>query len=152
MLFSWVTQLFSKPRTNENLHKPSKKASRRQAAKQRNSSTKGRTSKQLATAATSANVAYAYRAVSVYSRTDCCEASARLESQKFLAAHAPTLPLGGCTQAAHCRCRYKHYQDRRQDVRRDADHGLPGQYVANNRRYRRDRRKPQTSGGRVSAA
>ena len=83
-----------------------------------------------------------YRGVTIYSRGDCCEAAQRVQGQKFLAAHAPQLPLGGCTQPELCKCRYKHLADRRAEVRRDADHGLPGQRYHIERRTRKgDRRK-----------
>ena len=71
-----------------------------------------------------------------------CAAAQRIENQKFLAAHAPELPLGGCDTPQQCRCRYKYHADRRTDVRRDTDHGLPdGPFPGENRRYRKDRRK-----------
>jgi len=84
-----------------------------------------------------------YRAVSIYSRDlTLCEAAKRIDGHKFLAAHAPELPLGGCTQPKGCTCRYRHFQDRRQDTRRDEDYGLPSRnYVVNERRSRGDRRK-----------
>ncbi len=83
-----------------------------------------------------------YRGVTVYSRKDCCDAALRIQGQKFLAAHAPQLPLGGCSQPQLCECRYKHLADRRSEVRRDTDHGLPGQHYHTERRSRKtDRRK-----------
>ncbi|XOV85033.1 MAG: hypothetical protein ACFHXK_07875 [bacterium] len=84
----------------------------------------------------------AYQAVSIYSRSDCCEAAQRITGKKFLAAHAPQLPLGGCDQPAQCRCRYKHMADRREEMRRDTDNGLPARHMYNGeRRNRRDRRR-----------
>ena len=83
-----------------------------------------------------------FRAVVIKSMEDCCEAAERNTGQKFLAAHAPQLPLGTCDKPQQCRCRYKYLNDRRQEMRRDEDHGLPGQpYHGENRRYRRTRRK-----------
>lgn len=82
-----------------------------------------------------------FQAVSIYSRSDCCEAAQRITGRKFLAAHAPQLPLGGCSQPDQCRCRYKHMPDRREEMRRDTDNGLPARQMLNNeRRNRRDRR------------
>ena len=90
------------------------------------------------------SVAHPYRAVTVYSKVSCCAAARRLDGQKFLAAHAPRLPLGGCSQPDTCQCRYNHLVDRRQDTRRDADYGLPGRsYSDSERRNRRDRRRKQ---------
>ena len=84
-----------------------------------------------------------FSAVSVYSRDlTLCEAAKRIDGHKFLAAHAPELPLGGCSQPGRCTCRYRHFQDRRQDTRRDEDYGLPNRnYVVNERRSRGDRRR-----------
>jgi hypothetical protein len=88
-----------------------------------------------------------YPAVSVYSKVNCCEAANRLEGQKFLAAHAPQLPLGGCSQPESCQCRYRHMDDRRQDLRRDTDVGLPPRaFVERERRSRRDRRRQTPNG------
>ncbi|NKB98570.1 MAG: hypothetical protein GKR90_08780 [Pseudomonadales bacterium] len=85
---------------------------------------------------------HAFRAVVIHSAEGCCEAAERNGGQKFLAAHAPQLPLGTCDRPQQCRCRYKHLTDRRQESRRDEDNGMPGQaYYGDNRRYRRNRRK-----------
>ena len=85
-----------------------------------------------------------YRAVTIRSMENCCAAAERNTGQKFLAAHAPQLPLGTCDQPQQCRCRYKYLSDRRQETRRDVDFGLPGQpYHGEDRRYRRTRRKSE---------
>ena len=86
---------------------------------------------------------FPYRGVRVYSRSqDCCIAAKRITGQKFLAAHAPQLPLGGCDHPQACQCRYQHLNDRRQEMRRDSDHGLPGSsYNEVDRRYHPDRRR-----------
>ena len=128
MLFTWVTNLFNKPKTARGA--PADKRTRRRS-KPVSPPTNRRS----------------YRAVSVYSRSACCAASKRLKNEKFLAAYAPILPLGGCSQPNQCRCRYRHYEDRRQEMRRDSDHGLPGRvWVEHDRRHRRrDRRKSQSN-------
>jgi|GEM_PF-1661338 len=84
-----------------------------------------------------------FRSVSVYSRDlNCCAAAKRIDGHKFLAAHAPELPLGGCSNQGRCSCRYRHYLDRRSDTRRDEDFGLPNRnYIVNERRSRKDRRR-----------
>ncbi len=86
-------------------------------------------------------VQHPYRGVKIYSKKECCDAARRISGQKFLAAHAPQLPLGGCDHPERCECRYKHLSDRRSEIRRDADHGLPGTPVHSERRNRSDRRK-----------
>ena len=77
-----------------------------------------------------------FRSVSIVSTGRMCPAAERTSKQIFLAAHAPQLPLGGCSNCTDCKCRYKYHTDRRQDVRRDQDVGLPGQpYRDTERRY-----------------
>ena len=148
MLFNWVTNLFSRQKTgsagstaqskplNSGKSTSYKKATRKAGAA-------ARPQRQRNTPPTTR---HPYRAVSVYSRSSCCAASKRLKNEKFLAAYAPILPLGGCTQPNQCRCRYRHFEDRRQDMRRDTDHGLPGRvWIEHDRRHRRkDRRKSQS--------
>lgn len=55
-----------------------------------------------------------------------CPALHGIENVRFLANEAPMIPLPECDQGRACDCRYKHFDDRRQDERRDADIGLPG--------------------------
>ncbi|MGB7932552.1 MAG: hypothetical protein WCH04_10080 [Gammaproteobacteria bacterium] len=47
-----------------------------------------------------------------------CDAVKRLESKRFLSTEAPALKLPGCT-ADSCQCRYVHYEDRREEERRN---------------------------------
>ncbi|MCK7579713.1 MAG: hypothetical protein MZV65_31140 [Chromatiales bacterium] len=42
-----------------------------------------------------------------------------LETRRFVSSEAPRLPLAGCTEQA-CRCRYVHYEERRERDRRHA--------------------------------
>ena len=56
---------------------------------------------------------------------DACEAARDLENVRFLADDAPMLPLSGCSNPAGCRCKYRHYEDRRTEARRESDVGLP---------------------------
>jgi hypothetical protein len=48
-----------------------------------------------------------------------------LEDARFLSDEAPSLPLAGCKTPQSCRCVYVHFNDRRTEVRRDTDSGLP---------------------------
>ena len=59
-----------------------------------------------------------YHCVAVEARGGGCEAVRRMAGQRFLAAHAPALPLSGCNQS-RCECIYLHYEDRRHHNRRD---------------------------------
>jgi hypothetical protein len=88
---------------------------------------------------------HTFRAVVIHSTEGCCEAAERNGGQKFLAEHAPRLPLGTCDRPQQCKCRYKHLTDRRQDSRRDEDNGMPRQpFYGDDRRYRRNRRKTRS--------
>jgi len=122
-MMNWVARLFER-----------NKPSGRRSFARRNPVAKGRSAPPQA-------ATHPYRAIMVYSRVACCDAARRLAGQKFLAAHAPQLPLGGCDHPASCQCRYRHLEDRRQEMRRDSDHGLPARgYNNSERRYRKDRR------------
>ena len=136
MIFGWLTSFFKRSSGESTTAAPVRNSSRPSSARKR--------SRQRAE---QAGQNHPYRAVSVYSQQDQCDAAKRLRRTKFLAAHAPTLPLGGCTQSEQCRCKYRHYKDRRSDVRRDSDHGMPPRvWLEPERRHRRDRRKSDRSG------
>ena len=67
-----------------------------------------------------------YRAVRLqFDRRLGCEAVRELEQKVFLVNEAPTFPLMGCSRKGACKCGYRHLSDRREDMRRDTDHGLP---------------------------
>lgn len=84
----------------------------------------------------------AYRAVSIRTaKNTCCQAVTEVEGQRFLCEEAPMLPLNDCSNPERCRCRYKHYDDRREDDRRLMQSHIGAQYYANgDRRKGRDRR------------
>lgn len=80
-----------------------------------------------------------YHCVSIRSRADACEVAKQLADKRFLSSEAPLLPLANCT-AASCRCRYAHYEDRRES---DEDQRAPlrgWRDRASERRSGRDRR------------
>ena len=57
---------------------------------------------------------------------NCCGAVVALKGQRFLSGKAPKLPLPAC-DAASCRCRYRHFEDRRVATdRRDVAKGVNG--------------------------
>ena len=67
-----------------------------------------------------------FHAVSVQpDQGDCCDAVAQIQGRRYLSDEAPLLPLADCTRSQDCKCRYEHYDDRRTNVRRDTDQGLP---------------------------
>lgn len=63
-----------------------------------------------------------------------CEAVQRMAGHRFLSDEAPKLPLDKCECIQDCRCVYRHYADRRTQVRRDADMGLPRRDVPRDQR------------------
>jgi hypothetical protein len=69
-----------------------------------------------------------------------CEAVKALEPVRFLSDEAPRLPLEACTIRPSCRCVYRHYADRRTEVRREADLGLPPRMVNRDQRSGAGRR------------
>ena len=77
-----------------------------------------------------------FRAVRLqFDRRLACEAVRELEHKVFLGSEAPTFPLMGCSRKGACKCGFRHLTDRREDMRRDTDHGLPERlYVAQERR------------------
>ena len=82
-----------------------------------------------------------YQAVSVRPGLDNCQAVRDLREQRFLASEAPMLPLDDCTTNGNCTCKYKRWDDRRQEDRRMIDNGIGSEYF-----HGEDKR--EVSGGR----
>jgi len=61
-----------------------------------------------------------HHAVVVVPGRHACAAANTLRDRRFLSREAPALPLTGCN-AGECTCRYQHYDDRRNAVRRARD-------------------------------
>lgn len=59
-----------------------------------------------------------FHSVEVRSGDSACEAVRRLEGVRYLSDKAPLLPVSGCS-AQKCTCQYVHYDDRRDDDRRN---------------------------------
>ena len=59
-----------------------------------------------------------YHCITITCGDNACEAVKRLEGKRFLSAEAPVLRLRECT-AESCQCRYVHYDDRREEERRN---------------------------------
>lgn len=83
-----------------------------------------------------------YRAVSVEPDVLAgCEAAREQSGARYLCSEAPMLPLADCTTREQCRCRYRHWNDRRQDDRRSLKSGIASQYFnGEERRTAKDRR------------
>lgn len=84
-----------------------------------------------------------YHCVAIRYRDGACAAVQRLSGQRFLSKDAPAIPLPAC-DAASCRCRYVHFEDRRQnDERRNLQPALlrVGGYGGPERRSGGERRR-----------
>jgi hypothetical protein len=80
-----------------------------------------------------------YHAVSVTAGHPSCEAAKQLATLRFLAGHAPTLPLAGC-DVYPCECRYSHYTDRRTGLDRRVEIGGMPPHGLEERRHNNGRR------------
>lgn len=66
-------------------------------------------------------VPHPYHCVAIRYPDGACIAVQRLSGQRFLSKEAPPIPLPEC-DAANCRCRYVHFEDRRQNDDRRNPH------------------------------
>lgn len=85
------------------------------------------------------SVGNSYYAVTVDYGEGACEAVIKLENQRFIVHEAPLLPMPGC-DPKHCKCRYTHYSDRRDEDRRSPFASIGGQQ-GHERRSKKDRRQ-----------
>jgi hypothetical protein len=83
-----------------------------------------------------------YRAVSIESNgLDCCDVARDQSGTRYLCNEAPMLPLADCTNSQQCRCKYQHWNDRRQEDRRSPVFSMASQYFDGaDRRTDNDRR------------
>lgn len=56
-----------------------------------------------------------FPAVMIVVPLNCCGAVSALDGRKILATEAPRLPMPGCTMPDRCRCKFRKYEDRRDD-------------------------------------
>ena len=61
--------------------------------------------------------AHPYHCVAIHHQAGACAAVKRVSGQRFLSKEAPPIPLPAC-DAASCRCRYLHFEDRRRNGER----------------------------------
>lgn len=71
---------------------------------------------------TDGQVRLKYHCVKVIAGANACEAALLLGNLRLLSAEAPFLPLKTCDHPADCGCTYRHFDDRRQGLRRESDH------------------------------
>jgi hypothetical protein len=87
--------------------------------------------------------AHPYHCVAIHHRDGACAAVKRLSGQRFLSKEAPPVPLPAC-DVATCRCRYVHFEDRRQNDERRNPHPVllqVGGYNGPERRSGGERRR-----------
>ena len=64
-----------------------------------------------------------FHAVSLMPGRTAFDAARAMQLRRFLSRESPPgIPLPTCDRAAACTCRYRHYDDRRGEPRRDSDH------------------------------
>ena len=54
-----------------------------------------------------------YRGAEVIAGDGACDAARSLANLRLLAADVPPLPLKTCDRPATCKCKYRHFDDRR---------------------------------------
>lgn len=77
-----------------------------------------------------------FHGIEVIACADACEAARNIAGHRYLSDEAPRLPMEACTNPLGCKCVYRHYRDRRTDVRRESDVGLPVRDVPHELRRR----------------
>lgn len=88
----------------------------------------------------SVRVVNPYHAVRIAHLSTCCTKVAEIDGRLFLAAEAPKIPMPEC-DAAKCRCRYVHYEDRRgAENRREPADGPHHYFAMRDRRLGQGRR------------
>ena len=79
-----------------------------------------------------------YRGAEVIATEDACDAARSLTNVRLLAADVPLLPLKTCDRPATCKCKYRHFDDRRRVFPRRVEHAT--RYRGVERRVRRGKR------------
>jgi len=69
-----------------------------------------------------------YHGVSLKPGPQACDAVQAILDQRYLSSEAPALPLQGCDQE-HCKCKYEHYRDRRDEEDRRTGWGTFGGFA-----------------------
>jgi hypothetical protein len=79
-----------------------------------------------------------YRGAEVIAPEDACDAARLLTNLRLLSADVPPLPLKTCDRPAICKCKYRHFDDRRRVFPRRVEHAT--RYRGVERRVRRGKR------------
>lgn len=78
-----------------------------------------------AVASAAANAPSPYRALEIIPGPRACAVAKRFAKHRFLLNEAPTPPLAGCDLQGSCTCKFQKFADRRADLRRGSDEGIP---------------------------
>ena len=62
-----------------------------------------------------------YRAAELMAAAGACDPARWLANIRLMSAEVPLLPLKACDRLAICKCKYRHFDDRRRGVRREDD-------------------------------
>ena len=65
----------------------------------------------------------AFHSVCIVTASSACPGARALKGKRFLSRDAPVLPLKNCDRGG-CKCRYEHYEDRRDGPRRAREFGV----------------------------
>jgi hypothetical protein len=66
-----------------------------------------------------------YRALEIIPGPMACAVAKRFAKHRFLLGEAPSPPLAGCDLQGSCTCKFRKMDDRRNDLRRSSDEGIP---------------------------
>lgn len=91
------------------------------------------------------NGRHRWHAVTIAAPANACAVAQACKGKRYLSAEAPLLPLKGC-DGGRCDCKYRHYDDRRGEERRQDDKvAAPTARESGNRRVSRGRRAADSS-------
>ena len=62
-----------------------------------------------------------YQGAEIIAAPNACDAAKSFTSLRLLSANVPLLPLKACDRLAMCKCKYRHFDDRRRGLRREDD-------------------------------
>ena len=85
-----------------------------------------------------------HRGAEVIAAADACDAARSLTKLRLQSADIPLLPLKTCDRPATCKCKYRHFDDRRRKFPRREEHALNALMACTpgvERRTRRGRRE-----------
>ena len=88
------------------------------------------------------NGRHRWHAVTIAAPANACAVAQACKGKRYLSSEAPLLPLKGC-DGGRCDCRYRHYDDRREEERRQV--AAPMAWESANRRVSRGRRTADSS-------